>query len=181
MIRRTVMVFLSSISILGYGAAPVRRASYALPATVGDISQDSFAPLRYRVILSEPVVCTDTAITLELEVENSSNRQILIDPRGLLYQVTISGDASGSSSVGDLMDNPKSTDYVALGPHESYRKTVNYPLVKVALFSREGLYSLRLTYGQFAVPSPKSLNLFRGSVKSNVVLFRLKACSREER
>jgi hypothetical protein len=188
MIRQLVMVVVSFTSIFGYlvsiGGRSVRGKSFALSTSVGDVSADDAAQLRYAVIVSEPVVCTDSAITLELEMQNLSDHEILIDPRGLLYQVTVLGDSGGSNSVGDLMDDPKpskSIGYFSLPPKEAYRKTIKYPLVKMPLFSRAGLYSLRLRYGQFALPSPKFLNLFRGSIESNEVLFRLKACSHEER
>jgi len=142
-----------------------------------DARDDEPASLRYRVVISEPIVCTGAGINLELALQNVSDHRLLIDPAGLTYQITISGESSGSSSVGDPITSLKATKYIALIPGESYRKSIFYPRNKGELFSHEGLYTLRITYGQFALPSPKIANLFRGTVESNSVLFKIKECS----
>jgi hypothetical protein len=139
------------------------------------------APLRYRIIVSKPSVCEKQNIDLDLELENASDHKVLIDPAGLLYQVTISGAGRGNSSVADRLKPPKPAEYVVLAPGDSYRKTLPYPLGETDLSSHEGIYTIRLSYGQFAAPSSKLPNLYRGSVESNEALFEIKVCSDDNR
>lgn len=133
------------------------------------------APLRYRLIVSEPSVCAKEGINLELELENVSSGDVLVDPRELLHTVDISRTGRAIVSRGDLMAKA-SSDFIALAPGRSYRKSVAYPL-QGSLFSIAGLYNIHVSYGQFEDPSPKVPGLYKGVVQSNTVLFEIKDCS----
>jgi len=57
---------------------------YLRAAPLGQNANDEAAghkqPLGYRLIVSKPTVCLKETIELELELENTSNRKIVIDP-----------------------------------------------------------------------------------------------------
>jgi hypothetical protein len=131
-------------------------------------------PLRYRLIVSKPSVCPNESIELELELENASNHRVLIDPRALVHTVSISREGGGVGSTGDFMGKITADQLVALEADRSYRKTISYPLQ--GKFFLGGLYSIHVTYGQFAKPSPKLPDLYTGTVESNTVLFEIKDC-----
>jgi len=129
-------------------------------------------PLRYRAIVAEPSVCLNDSISLELELENASNHRVQVDPRALLHTVSVSRERGAVQSTGDLIGKPE--QLVALGPGQSYRKNTSYPLQ--GKFFTIGLYSIHLTYGQFADSSPEFPDLYKGTAESNTVLFEIKAC-----
>jgi hypothetical protein len=131
-------------------------------------------PLRYRLIVSEPTVCQNEGISLELEVENTSSHRILIDPTALLYSVTISRSGGSVVPTGDRMGKITPDQLVTLEGGSSYRKTISYPLH--GKFFVVGLYSIHVTYGQFADFSPKDPDLYIGVVESNTVLFEVTDC-----
>lgn len=131
-------------------------------------------PLRYRTIISEPSVCRNDSIRLELELENVSNRRVLVDARALLHAVSVSREGGAVQSTGDLVGKIPPEQLVALEPGQSYRKTTSYPLQ--GKFFTLGLYSIHLTYGQFADSSPEFPDLYKGTAESNPVLFEIKAC-----
>jgi hypothetical protein len=58
-------------------------------------------PLRYRLIVSEPSVCRNEGLSLELELENTSSHRVLIDPTALLYSVNISRARANIIPTGD--------------------------------------------------------------------------------
>ncbi len=132
------------------------------------------APVTFRVIASEPRVCPQHGLELELELENISNRKIAALPNGLTYQVVVTGDGRGTSTVADLLRKPLSSELVTLSPGQSYRKTVRYPINRDNL--PPGVYGIQLTYGQFVAPSSTFPDLFRGTIDSNVVLFQILEC-----
>lgn len=131
-------------------------------------------PLRYRLIVSEPTVCRNEGISLELELENTSSHRVLIDPTALLYSVSISRAGGALSPTGDRMGKITPDQLVALEGGSSYRKTISYPLQ--GKFFLVGLYSIHVTYGQFADFSPKVPDVYIGVVESNRVLFEIKDC-----
>jgi len=132
-------------------------------------------PLRYRLIVLKPTVCLNEGIELELELENTATRNILIDPRALLHTVNISRDGGAIVPTGDLWGKVPRDQLVALKPGESYRKTIMYSL-KNTFFSVTGIYTIRVSYGQFADLSHELPNLYKGAVDSNAVLFEINDC-----
>jgi hypothetical protein len=132
--------------------------------------------LRYRLIVIEPSVCHREGITLELELQNTRNHKISIDPRVMLYMIDIRRDLSAMVPTSDLMGPKVRPDQtVDLAPNQSYRKTIKYPL-QDNFFLTAGVYTIQVTYGQFTDPYPALPDLYAGAVKSNKVLFEIKDC-----
>lgn len=132
-------------------------------------------PLQYRLIVLEPHACLNQSINLELELENMANKKVLIDPRALLSSVMVFHGDGALESRADLGGNTPLHQLVSIEPGKSYRKTTSYPLHD-KFFSAAGLYSIQVTYGQFAHVSPELPDLYRGYVESNTVLFELRDC-----
>jgi hypothetical protein len=133
------------------------------------------SPLRYRLIVSNPSVCQKDGISLELEIQNTSDHRVTIDRRLLLYQLSISRTGGATGFTGDIITKITQENAVELAPDQSYRKTVPYTL-KDRIFSVVGLYTVQVTYGQFADPFPSLPDLYQGVVESNRVLFEIKNC-----
>jgi hypothetical protein len=148
-----------------------QSAPFCLSANTGQVEKQ---PLRYRFIVSEPSVCRNDGISLELELENTSSHRVLIDPTALLYSVSISRAGGALVPTGDRMGKITPDQLVALEAGRSYRKTISYPLQ--GKFFSVGLYSIHATYGQFEEFSPKVPDLYTGVVESNKVLFEIKDC-----
>ena len=132
-------------------------------------------PLRYTLTISRAVVCPHEAISLELELENTSGHKVLINPSALLYSVSISRSGGAVGSTGDRMGKTTTGQLVPLEAGRSFRKTVQYPL-QGDFFSVLGSYSIHVSYGQFSEPSSKLPELYRGVVESNTAEFQIKDC-----
>lgn len=177
MMWRPTMASIKTYNVPGVLAVGLFFLFCHQPAPVGksvNTRQVEKQPLRYRLIVSEPTVCRSEGISLEIELENTSSQGVLIDPTALLYSVSISRAGGALVPTGDRMGKITPDQLVALEPGRSYRKTTSYPL-KSKFFS-VGLYSIHVTYGQFADFSPKVPDLYIGVVESNRVLFEIKDC-----
>lgn len=163
---------LSSVLVVGFIISCTCQA--ALLAQISNSKEVTGQPLRYRFIISQPSVCVNDSINLELELENVSNHRLLVDTRALLHTVSISREGGAVQSTGDLVGKISSEQLVALEPGQSYRKTTSYPLR--GKFFTIGFYGIHLTYGQFADSSAEFLDLYKGTAESNKVLFEIKAC-----
>lgn len=106
---------------------------------------DDKPPLRYGLIVSKPTVCTGENITLELELENTSNHKVLIDPRALLHRVNFSRKGGARVPTGDPMGKIAADQFVALPTGQSYKRTVSYSL-QDSFFSSTGIYRIQTTY-----------------------------------
>lgn len=152
--------------VFSYPSAPFGQSAHA--------GQMEKQPLRYRLIVSEPTVCRGEGIDLELELQNTTNHRVLIDPTALLDSVmsTHGNHVFGSGSIRPGKIPPD--QLVALEPGASYRKTTSYPL-KGEFFSA-GIFSFKATYRQTERFSPQIPDLYIGFVESNRVLFEIQDC-----
>lgn len=132
-------------------------------------------PLHYKIAVSKTTVCPHEAISLELELQNTSGHKVLIDQSGLVYSVSISRNGGGMGSTGDRMGRITTGQLVSLEAGKSFKRTVPYPL-QGDFFSVVGSYRIHVSYGQFSEPSSKLPELFRGVVESNTVEFQIKNC-----
>ena len=132
--------------------------------------------LRYRLIVLKPSVCQNEGIMLEVELQNTRDHKISINPRVLFHEISISRDGGATSSTGDLMGPKVRPDQtVDLTAGQSYRKTIQYSL-KDKFFSLPGIYSIQVSYGQFTYAYSALPDLYAGVVESNKVLFEIKDC-----
>lgn len=143
--------------------------------TAGSEAAQKKKPLQYRLIALEPRACLNQSINLELELENTANKRVLIDPRALLSSVMIFHADRALESRADLWGSIPIDQLVSIEPGKYYPKTTSYPLHD-KFFSAAGVYSIQVTYGQFAHVSPELPDLYRGYVESNTVLFELREC-----
>lgn len=160
------------VSGLIFVSLPMARPRTAKPAG----TSPSEGPLRYRAIALEPKTCQDHDLELELELENTSSRKIAVSPNELTYQVAVTGEERGTSTVADPLRKALPSELKTLSPSESYRRTIRYPLS--GNHFPPGIYEIRLTYGQFADPSSTLPDLFRGTAESNAILFQILECGK---
>jgi hypothetical protein len=161
------------LAVAGFLLICVRLS--ASPQNVMISKPEEKSPLRFRVIAVEPRVCAKGHIELELELRNIGEKQIFIDPKGVFYQISVTSDTGGRTVTADPGSNPSLRQYVALKENDSYRTTMTYQLDD-AFFSVEGVYRLRLAYGQFAQTSSAPPDLYRGGIISNEILFEVRSC-----
>jgi len=130
--------------------------------------------LRLRILATNPEVCTNGTLKLEIELQNVSHDPVLVDPRGVLYRISLSGDQKSETTVSDPGPGGRRLpDYVTLKPGDSFRRETTLPAAN-SIFVSEGIYKVRVTYGQFKDDGPSGL--YRGVVESNYVLFRTNEC-----
>lgn len=132
-------------------------------------------PLQFRVIAVPPTSCVGGHIDLELELRNITGRQVVIDPRGISYQISFTSEHGGRTVTSDPGPNPSSGQLITLNQNDSFRKTMMYGLDD-PFFSTEGVYRVKLAYGQFARASSSQPHLYRGTIDSNEILFEIHAC-----
>jgi len=155
---------------------PVVCIKASLPSQIADSeAAHKKKPLQYRLIALEPRACLNQTIDLELELENTANQKVLIDPRALLSSVMIFHGDRALESRADRWGKIPLDQFVSLEPGNSYRKTISYSLHD-KFFSVAGVYSIQVTYGQFADLSGELPDAYRGYVKSNTVLIELREC-----
>lgn len=147
-----------------------------VPAQRGEVTKGPAGPLQLRLIVSEPKTCLLDHLTLAVELRNIAERNISVDPRGLLYQMTFASKTAVKGSTHDIFGDRTPEHFVVLRPGESLRKNFAYPL-NDPFFEAAGVYSLAIKYGQFSAPSKDDASLYKGSVMSNSVLFELRDCS----
>jgi hypothetical protein len=159
-------------------------AILSLPSTAADQKgkQGTAGDIIFNLTIRQPIVCLrpDAELELALEIKNGGSSTISVEDRAAFYMtnfrwIVLSDNEPERTlnSIGDPMPNLESPPkMILLKPGESFSKTVNYKL-KGDFFSREGIYSMQLTYGAFA---DKPANLFKGSLDSNEVLFQLTEC-----
>jgi len=164
-------LFLFGISLLLLVFPCISAHSQNTPA-----ERNEAVPLRLRLIVSEPSVCAKASISLELELQNVSAHRVMVDPKGLFYQVDFSSQHGGKGATHEAWGRAKSVGFIALAPGESYRKSVPYSLDD-GFFSSAGIYTVELSYGQFVQPSAGLPDLYRGAIDSNAVLFEVRDCS----
>lgn len=165
--RRSVLMIAAVLISLAIATAAHSRRQIEAPVS---------APLKLRIIISDPDVCIKQKLNLEIELQNVSEKQVLIDPKGVFYQLSFSSKTGAMGSTHDSGYSDEAVQYVSLQPGESYRKQIPYS-VNAPFFSAPGLYRVQISYGQFNDPSTTSQGLYRGVAVSNVVLFEIADCS----
>ncbi|MGA9248349.1 MAG: hypothetical protein WA713_20695 [Candidatus Acidiferrales bacterium] len=135
-------------------------------------------PLLLRLVISDPTVCVQGNLDLEIELRNISPQRVSVNPKHILYQITFDRDGGARSTTSEDFWKPKVPQMVSLEPGASYRTTVKYKLDD-PFFLVAGIYRTHIAYGQFSAASPSSPELYTGVVDSNVVLFEVRNCSAE--
>jgi hypothetical protein len=135
----------------------------------------SLPPLKLGVIISNPDACLSKTVKLEIELQNVSDKRVVIDPKGIFYQISFSSRTGAMGSTHDVGNSEEEVQYLSLQPGESFRKQITYP-INTHFFSTPGLYRVQIIYGQFKDTPPAALDLYRGAVESNVALFEISEC-----
>jgi len=176
MIAQRIMASIDGPRTLATLVAGLLLIAVSPPQNAQQMAKITGPRLRYRVIVSDPVICQGCrSIDLDLELENISDHKVSIDRFSLTYQVSISTEGRATFSTGDNFPGFAPGQLVTLAPRESYRRAAQYSPKGFDL--RPGIYQVHVTYGQFVPPSPSQADLFEGTVDSNVVLFQVVVCS----
>jgi hypothetical protein len=159
---RTAVVAVASIVFLVGGAA--------WPTVAADV-----APVKLCLAVAEPEVCVGAAgIELRIEIENTSEHAVRIDPHRLAFQVSATRDNQVATTTNDTVALVPG-DFRELTPGASYRETVEYKLTDV-IWAAAGVVRVSVRYGQFREAKAAYPDLWKGTVESNGVLVRLKDC-----
>jgi hypothetical protein len=134
------------------------------------------APVKLWLSIEEPEICLGAAsVPLRIEIENVSDRDVRIDPHRLAFQVSATRDNQVATATNDSVAVVPG-DFRDLAPKTNYTTTVTYKLTDV-IFAATGVMRLSVRYGQFRDAKPAYANLWKGTIESNGVLIRLRACA----
>jgi hypothetical protein len=151
-------------------------------------TQASGSPLVFKTEIPVNKVCSQSCVTIEASLTNTSSEDVAIDTVGLRCQMEIrkftSLPTGGSVQVmtkrGDCGPGQyNDITYRVLKAGETYRTTLNLPL-EDKFFHGKGSYKITFTYGQFREYVFQSVKLFKGTVESNSMDFSVVASSSKE-
>lgn len=183
MMKRMVIGLLLFFSLSSVPNASNRAA----PQTLKELP-----PLKLKLITTTPAVCFGGALKLKAELVNESNERVAIDVNTVWYEVSFrffregpsqtNPDGSGSgrnkggslTQVGDPGPNYEGK-YLVLGPGESYKAT-NTLKLDDQFFKSPGDYRMKVAYGQFLDKTSDDLSVWRGTVESNELNFKINGC-----
>ncbi len=133
------------------------------------------APVKLWLAVAEPEVCVGArAIELRIEIENTSEHAVRIDPHRLAFQVSATRDNQVGTTTNDSVALVPG-DFRELAPGESYKETMEYKLTDM-IWAGVGVVRLSVRYGQFREAKVAYPDLWKGTAESNGVLVRLKDC-----
>jgi hypothetical protein len=136
------------------------------------------SPLVYSIAL-ESQDCKEKTIAISITIKNKSGNDVIIDKKGPFYRVDV-------KKYGERVENRVTTDgeileiigdghdakYFQLPPKGTFTDRRVLPLDS-KFFENGRRYGLTLTYGQFLTAEYRSLRVWKGTVESNVLEFRL--------
>lgn len=149
-------------------------------------------PLRLKLTITIPTPCFGASLKVQSELVNESKERVAIDTKTIWHQVSFNffrsglsrtnpdGSGSGRNTggsktiVGDAGPNYEG-EYFVLSPGQSYKAT---RIIKLddEFFSSPGVYSMKVSYGQFLDMSFEGITVWKGSVESNDLNFKVKSC-----
>jgi hypothetical protein len=160
-------------------------------------TQKDVPPLRLKLATVRGGLCQGAALKVQAEIVNESNERAVIDVSAIWYRISFnyfrrgpsrtnpdgsgSGENKGGSltKVGDPGPGYEGKNLV-LGPGESYKATNTLKLGD-QFFNSPGDYRMKVAYGQFLDKSFEGLSVWRGTVESNELNFKIAACKSKHR
>ena len=159
---RTAVVVVVAIAFLVSGAAWATGAADA-------------APVKLWLAVAEPEACVGArAIELRIEIENTSEHAVRIDPHRLAFQVSATRDNQVATTTNDSVALVPG-DFRELAPGASYKETMEYKLTD-AIWAAVGVVRVSVRYGQFREAKAAYADLWKGTAESNGALVRMKDC-----
>jgi hypothetical protein len=153
-------------------------------------------PLRLKLTTTTPALCFGASLKVEAELVNESKEKVAIDVKTIWHQVSFklfrsgpsrtnpdgggSGRNTGGSKtiVGDTGPNYEG-EYLILSPGESYKASRTIKLDD-EFFNSPGTYSMKVSYGQFLDKSLEGITVWKGSVESNILNFKVTSCKNKK-
>jgi hypothetical protein len=147
--------------------------------------EDSCAELEYNLIVSKPDVCANQRnIPVRLKLRNISDHPLEVEPDGMFYATALDSeliDSAGNTvkrfhSLATRDPRPDSQrSFETLQPGETLQRTTNYALP--IFVAGQGIHRLSFIYYSFARKPEGDLAHVRDTVKSNVILLRVRDCT----
>jgi hypothetical protein len=145
---------------------------------------NSTSPLSLALTTSTARLCAGTPLLVQADLTNDSKDKIVIDLKGLWYQISFrafrsSGNRSSARSRTSLGDGgPRyEGNYLVLDPGESYKASQTFKLDD-EFFNDAGSFEISVTYGQFLSTAFGGVPVWRGSVNSDEMGFKIVRCSK---
>jgi hypothetical protein len=150
-------------------------------------SQASEVPLELRIIAPESTVCSGSALTVEVDLRNTSDHPLSLRPQGISAihfqtsrpvpnQVLPEFDSLDKNAAAS--EGP--TESIVLQPGASYRYSIR---LKDDFFKLPGFYKVSLEYDGSVHGRTKArlnaLPVFDGHLKSNWLIFEVEECGNE--
>ncbi len=154
-------------------------------------------PLRLKLTTATPVRCPGASLQVRAGLINESNGTIAIDVKYFWRRVSFNffrsessqtnpdGSGTGSNTGGYLTKvgdgGPDyEGEYIVLGPGESYKASRTIKLDD-EFFNSLASYTMKVSYGQFLDRSFEGVAVWKGSVESNSLNFKLVRCKGQKK
>ena len=146
--------------------------------------------LRLVLINKAKKSCSSTSVNLEARLTNTSKKKIVIDKKSLWYSISIEvlksetvNGADGTELGGGRDFSVKTIlsphylrntpDYIVLRPGQSFKDENSLVTANYKVGDR---VRIQTTYGQFKAGNFQDVVVFRGTIESNTVQFRVTDC-----
>lgn len=133
------------------------------------IAQESFEKPLCLKISKVRMAENSRTILLKAKLTNRSKVNVVVDETLISYEVNFRTDDKTFTELGEIGPGYLGK-YIILGPNESI--TVNRPInLTDTFFCCEKRYRLSLKYGQFVQTRYSGIEVWRGTVRSNEIIF----------
>jgi hypothetical protein len=153
-------------------------------------------PLKLKLTTKTAAPCSGAPFKIEAELVNESKEKVAVDVKTIWHQISFtlfrrgsshansdgggSGRNAGGSKtiVSDAGPNYQG-GYLILSPGEVYKAT---RIIKLddGFFSSPGAYNMKVSYGQFMDKSFEGIILWKDSIESNILNFKMANCKNKK-
>lgn len=180
-------------SIRVYLSALLLFATLITPTVELNAQADKKPVLRYKLTSRIKSVCYGGQLDVRSELKNISGQDVVIDEKGIWYRSSYSYsrkrpvernvDGSASfpfdggvqSTIGDPGPDYQGV-YTILKPGQSYKSSRSVK-VDSEFFNKPGEFKMKFAYGQFQDATLVDQAVWRGTVESNELKFRVRDCA----
>jgi hypothetical protein len=149
-------------------------------------------PFRLKLTIQSTKVCLGEPIKVQVELINVSDKEEVVDVKNVWYRMSFSyfrngqdrinpdGSGSGTDTIGSLtrVGDPGPNykgQYITLHPGQSHKEARSIKLGE-DFFKQSGAYTVTVAYGQFQDDSLEGIKVWRGTVESDALKFKVVTC-----
>ena len=140
----------------------------------------SQVPLAYSITLEKRDRVKKT-LTFKAVIRNVSKSDLIIDRKGLFYELEVRKFANSpgdgiflpTDEFTSILSHGHTPDYLRLSPQAVFTDKRTLPLVRLDILEKGRSYAVFFKYGQFMSSIFEDIPVWKGTVRSNVIKFKL--------